>query len=187
MSLLIVASLPLECPKQFEFSSLHEWPQWIHRFNRFWDASGLSSKPEDHQVNTPIYTMGNKADNMLTSFRLSSDNRKKYSGREIQSAFRKETQYHLQVCEVQLVTSEKGRNSWQFYYRSTLPGRTLCVWKSAWWNDAWQISSWIVRRCVIREDATKCRLDHRESCYNGPPKRGSLQAATHSERNCTRQ
>jgi len=74
-----MASLPLEGPKQFDFSSPDDWPKWIRRFERFREASGLSSKPEERQVNTLIYSMGDKADDILTSFGLSNDDRKKYS------------------------------------------------------------------------------------------------------------
>ena len=73
-----MASLPLEGPKEFDFTSPENWPKWMRRFERFRAASGLSSKSEDQQVNILIYTMGDKADDILTSFGLSEDDRKKY-------------------------------------------------------------------------------------------------------------
>ena len=60
-----MASLPLEGPKQFDFSSPDDRPKWIRRFERFREASGLSSKPDERQVNTLIYSMGDKADDIL--------------------------------------------------------------------------------------------------------------------------
>ena len=43
----------------------------------FWHASGIVNKPEDKQVNTLIYTMEAKADDILQSFRLSAEDEKK--------------------------------------------------------------------------------------------------------------
>ena len=40
--------------------------------------SELSSKSDDRQVDTLIYTMGDKADDILISFGLSNDNRSIY-------------------------------------------------------------------------------------------------------------
>ena len=39
-----------------------EWPRWIRRFERFRQASGLATKTEENQVNTLVYSMGEKAD-----------------------------------------------------------------------------------------------------------------------------
>ena len=41
-------------------------------------ASGLSAKDDEAQVNTLIYAMGDEADNILRSFSLSAEDRKKY-------------------------------------------------------------------------------------------------------------
>ncbi len=66
-------------PELFAFSHPHEWPKWIRRFERFRSASGLSGKPEETQVNTLIYTMGDdEADDILRSFSLSDEDKKKY-------------------------------------------------------------------------------------------------------------
>ena len=66
-------------PGTFDLSQPDSWPRWIRRFERFRQASGLSSKGEESQVNTLIYTMGDKADDILSSFGLSEENQKKYS------------------------------------------------------------------------------------------------------------
>ena len=73
-----MASYQIPTMEQFNFTQPDEWPQWIRRFERFRQASGISSKAEDKQVNTLIYTMGAKADDILQSFRLSADDEKKY-------------------------------------------------------------------------------------------------------------
>ena len=55
------------------------WPKWIRRFERFCQAPGLQGKAEESQVNTLIYTMDDKADDLLSSFGLSDEDQKKYS------------------------------------------------------------------------------------------------------------
>ena len=66
-------------PEAFDFSKPDSWPKWIWRFERFCQASGLDTKGQESQVNTLIYTMGDKADDILFSFGLSDEDQKKYS------------------------------------------------------------------------------------------------------------
>ena len=65
-------------PTQFNFNHPEEWPKWARRFERFRKASGLTDKDEEAQVNTLIYTMGDDADIILLSFRLSEADSKNY-------------------------------------------------------------------------------------------------------------
>ena len=65
-----MASLTITPPEQFHFSRPDDWPKWIHRFDRFREASKLAAKSEECQVNTLIYTMGDKADDILALFEL---------------------------------------------------------------------------------------------------------------------
>ena len=62
----------------FSFSKPEEWPRWLRRFERFRTASGLGDKPDEAQVNTLIYTMGDQADGILKSFKLSEAQSKSY-------------------------------------------------------------------------------------------------------------
>ena len=48
---------PLE---SFLFTQPENWEKWIRRFDRFRKSSGLSEKPEPDQINTLIYSMGQK-------------------------------------------------------------------------------------------------------------------------------
>jgi hypothetical protein len=68
-----MASFQVPAPEAFDFSKPIEWPKWIQRFQRFSIASGLSAKDGPLQVNTLIYTMGTKADEILPSFGLTDD------------------------------------------------------------------------------------------------------------------
>ena len=65
-------------PERFNFSHPEEWQKWIRRFERFRKASGLDTKDEEAQVNTLVYSMGDDADDILRSFRLSEADGKKY-------------------------------------------------------------------------------------------------------------
>lgn len=73
-----MASYHISTMEQFNFSKPDEWPQWVRRFERFRQASGLASKSEESQVNMLIYSMGQKADDILQSFRLTAEQEKKY-------------------------------------------------------------------------------------------------------------
>ncbi|KAL7828552.1 hypothetical protein SRHO_G00321860 [Serrasalmus rhombeus] len=62
---MAVAAAQITHPEPFDFSNTAEWPRWIRRFERFRLASGLSKKPEDYQVNSLLYAMGDEADDIL--------------------------------------------------------------------------------------------------------------------------
>ena len=61
-----------------EFSRPEEWLKWARRFERFRSVSGLVEKDELVQVNTLLYSMGDEADDILRSFKLSMEDQKKY-------------------------------------------------------------------------------------------------------------
>jgi len=64
-------------PESFTFKQ-QEWPKWIRHFERFRSAAGLAEKAEEVQVNTLIYTMGDEADDILSSFKLMDEDKKDY-------------------------------------------------------------------------------------------------------------
>ena len=57
-------------PGPFNFAKPEEWPKWLKRFERFRQASELCKKTEESQVNTLLYSMGEKADDILQSFNI---------------------------------------------------------------------------------------------------------------------
>lgn len=73
-----MASYQIPALEKFDFSQPEEWPKWIRRFERFRQASGIASKTEESQVNTLVYSMGDKADDILHSFHLSEEDQKRY-------------------------------------------------------------------------------------------------------------
>ena len=56
-----------------------EWPRWIKRFERFRQASDLATKSEEVQVSTLVYSLGDKAEDILTLFNLKEDELKEYA------------------------------------------------------------------------------------------------------------
>ena len=52
--------------------------QWIRRFDCFHCVSGLGKKSQESQVHTLIYSMGDEADDILSSFDLSEKDRNNY-------------------------------------------------------------------------------------------------------------
>ena len=74
-------------PENFDFSDFPSWPNWIRRFERFRVAAGLDKKDEDYQVNSLVYTMGDKADDILATLNLSDADKKTY--KTVKEAFDK--------------------------------------------------------------------------------------------------
>ena len=52
--------------------------KWIRRFERYRQVSDLCSKPEESQVNTLIYSMGDQANDILCLFMLSEEDQKNH-------------------------------------------------------------------------------------------------------------
>ena len=74
-----MASFQVTAPESFNFTRPEEWPKWIRRFERYRLACGLNGKSEEMQVNALIYYMGDQADDILISFGLSAEDKKKYN------------------------------------------------------------------------------------------------------------
>ena len=73
-----MASYQIPAIEQFDFRNPDGWPKWIRRFERFRQASGIATQSPESQVNTLVYSMGSKADDIFQSFGLSTENAKKY-------------------------------------------------------------------------------------------------------------
>ena len=74
-----MAELRISPPEAFTFSRPEEWIKWIRRFERFRQASGLAEKEQVSQIHTLIYTMGDSAEDILSSFRLTEEQGKSYT------------------------------------------------------------------------------------------------------------
>lgn len=65
-------------PQPFNFAKPEGWERWLRRLEHFRTAAGLDKKEEEAQVNTFIYSMGDEADDILHSFKLSEEDSKSY-------------------------------------------------------------------------------------------------------------
>ena len=73
------ATYQVSQPEPFNFSNPDEWPKWLRSFERFRQASGLTEKSDEVQVNPLLYCMGDQADDILRSFALSEEDAKNYT------------------------------------------------------------------------------------------------------------
>ena len=55
-------------PEPFDFKHPELWVKWTRRFGRFRFATDLHKKSEEIQINSFLYTMGDAADDVLTTF-----------------------------------------------------------------------------------------------------------------------
>ena len=73
-----MATLNLQPPGPLCFHKAEDWPKWICQFEQYRLASGLSEKAEEHQVSTLLYCLGENAEDVLDTTRISVENKKKY-------------------------------------------------------------------------------------------------------------
>ena len=71
-------SYSIKSPKSFNFNNPSEWSNWIRRFERYRLASKLVKESQKNQVNTLMYLLGDKADDIFTSFRLTEEQAAEY-------------------------------------------------------------------------------------------------------------
>ena len=69
----------LSVPTVFPFDTPDYWPKWRRRFEQYCLALGLSKEPEECQVNTLLYCLGEEAEDILTSTNISEEDRKNYA------------------------------------------------------------------------------------------------------------
>ena len=66
-------------PDRFDMrNGAQEWPLWIEHFERFRIATGLDKKGEKIQVNTLVFHLGRKAEEIFKSFNLTQADADKY-------------------------------------------------------------------------------------------------------------
>ena len=70
--------MEIPAPEKFDFLTEH-WPAWKARFIRFRSAADLASKVEVRQVNTLIYNMGDRAEDIFNISKLSETDAGKFN------------------------------------------------------------------------------------------------------------
>ena len=74
-----MAMVNLQPPAPFCFQKTDEWPEWKRHFKQYRLASGLADLGEEQQVSTLLYCLGEDAEDVLDTTKITSENRKKYS------------------------------------------------------------------------------------------------------------
>ena len=65
-------------PTHSTFTNPDEWPKLKRRFKQCRSVSGLAAEEEPRPVSTLLCSLGEDADNILTSKNIGEDDRKKY-------------------------------------------------------------------------------------------------------------
>ena len=66
-------------PEPFSFKKPDEWPKWIRRFERFRLAFAIDEKEKVTQINALIFAMGYEADDIMTGFGLTGEEKRDYN------------------------------------------------------------------------------------------------------------
>ena len=69
--------MEIALPTKFFFDTT-KWLAWKQNFKRFRIASDLCNKTSERQVAMLVYAMGEKAEDIFASLKLSADDSKKY-------------------------------------------------------------------------------------------------------------
>ena len=75
----MAAKVGVTPPEPFPFSKPEEWSRWIRRFERFRIASKLNEEEDNAQLNMLLYCMGDRADDILQSFKYAEGEREDYA------------------------------------------------------------------------------------------------------------
>ena len=66
----------LKTPENFDFSKPDLWSKWKRRFEQFASASGLDKEDDARRVSTLLYCLGEEADDVLSSTKISTEDDK---------------------------------------------------------------------------------------------------------------
>ena len=72
-------TVQLKPPSPFPFHRPDEWQKWRRRFEQFREASGLSTESQQRQISTLLYTMGEEAEDILMSTKITDNEKKDYA------------------------------------------------------------------------------------------------------------
>ena len=68
-----MATYQITPPEHFNFGAPEGWTGWIKQFERFRNAGGLKKNPESEQVDSLVFIMGPKAEEIFASFTWAED------------------------------------------------------------------------------------------------------------------
>ena len=73
-----MATIQLQMPQLFDFSTPDEWSHWKCRFEQFRYASGLAQESGQRQVSTLLCCLGQDVDNVLCSTNIAENKQNDY-------------------------------------------------------------------------------------------------------------
>ena len=74
-----MTTLNLTPPTTFSFKNTEEWPKWKRRFEQYRQAAGLVSESDERQVSTLLYCLGEDAEDVLDTTKITAEDKKKYA------------------------------------------------------------------------------------------------------------
>ena len=110
-------------PTAFDFARPEEWPRWKKRFLRYREATGLDKKDGSIQISTLVYSMGDKAEDILSTMTLTSD----------------EKSFDTVISKIEDHLSKNGMSSMSVLALINAVSRKVRLWKiSSQHCTAWQ-------------------------------------------------
>ena len=106
-----MASFQVSTPAPFNFSQSEEWTKWIKCFERFRQASELGKKAGERQVNTLLYTMGERTEDIFQSFNLSEEEIKNYKVGTFSETFHEPSKHYFREGEFNSRKQEDGESA----------------------------------------------------------------------------
>lgn len=74
-----MAQLHLRPPEPFNFKAPDSWTRWRQRFEQYRVASDLAEDSNAKQISTLLYYLGEEAESVLVSTKITEEERKTYA------------------------------------------------------------------------------------------------------------
>ena len=119
--------MEIPAPEKIDFIAEH-WPAWKARFLRFHSAADLDNKTEIRQVNTIIYNMGDRAEDIFNSFKLLETDAAKFNTvlDKYENYFTVKKNVIFERAQFNLRKQQPGQTA-SFFYSHSQTGRNMRV------------------------------------------------------------
>ena len=74
-----MATIHLQPPEKFDFSKPDSWSHWKRLFKQFRATTGLDGESQGKQINTLLYCLGERAEEVLLSTGITEEQRQHYN------------------------------------------------------------------------------------------------------------
>ena len=74
-----MATIHLQPPEKFDFSKPDSWSHWKRLFKQFRATTGLDGESQGKQINTLLYCLGERAEEVLLSTGITEEQRQQYN------------------------------------------------------------------------------------------------------------